>query len=495
MTQTAAAIVSLHEPQRQSLMAIVFLALRIVGRIGIVQLAIGIGFMLARAPSIAWLFVVALLVGCVLLGIAGLTWWRYTFCVVNSELQVRSGVLSQQTLSVPLDRIQSVLLEQKVLHRPFDLVQVSVRTAGSDTAEFTIDALHRPVADALQRAAADHRRTSAAVVTVSDSSGQAVDPPPPQRPDRIVLQHPPRRIATIALTQMPLTGIAVVAPLLAVADDLADVVPLGLPAVDEPTIGVWLVWMIPLVILAVFVVGLILNLIRVVLTDWNLTVTSTAEGLRRNAGLLSTTSIASRIPRIQRVVIKQRLLEGMVGLHTVVLHTIGDGDFVIPGCDASQVDEIRALVLEDSDEIETLDRRVSSAEVFKAVRSTSIVSVVLVGAAFMLVGWWALLIFLSVPARGLVVRRQVRRRRWAATMDAIIDRQEYLGWSRQDLLLRKVNGVKVSQSRFERKRDLATVWLQTADGSMSIGMVGVDEARAIRDRALYIAETDRRAWM
>jgi len=178
VTQTAAAIVSLHEPQRQSLMAIVFMALRIVGQIGIVQLAIGIGFMLARAPSIAWLFVVALLVGCVLLGIAGLTWWRYTFCVVNSELQVRSGVLSQQTLSVPLDRIQSVLLEQKVLHRPFDLVQVSVRTAGSDTAEFTIDALHRPVADALQRAAADHRRTSAAVVTVSDSSGQAVDPPP-----------------------------------------------------------------------------------------------------------------------------------------------------------------------------------------------------------------------------------------------------------------------------------------------------------------------------
>ena len=39
------------------------------------------------------------------------------------------------------------------------------------------------------------------------------------------------------------------------------------------------------------------------------------------------------------------------------------------------------------------------------------------------------------------------------------------------------------------------MWVQTADGSMSIGMVGIAEARAIRDRALFIAETDRRAWM
>ena len=367
---TTSGFVSLREPQRQSLMAIVFLALRTVRQIGIVQLVIGIGFVLAQSPSIAWLFLIVPLVGCVFLGFAALTWWRYTFRVENGELHVRRGVLAQQTLSVPLDRIQSVTLEQKILHRPFGLVQVSVETAGADTTEFTIDAVDRPVADALQRAAADHRRVAAtSTAASSDASAQAADPPPPQRPDRIVLQHPPRRIATIAITQMPLTGIAVVAPLLAVADDLADVVPFGLPTIDEPSLGVWVFWLVPLVILAALVVGLILNLIRTVLTDWNLTVTSTAEGLRRKAGLLSTTSIASSIPRIQRVVIKQGVLERIAGIHTVVLHTVGAGNFVIPGCDASQVDEIRALALDDSSGVETLDRRVSSAEVFKAVRT------------------------------------------------------------------------------------------------------------------------------
>lgn len=495
MSQAAVPGVSLREPQRQSLMAIFFLALRTVRQIGVVQLIIGIGFLLARAPSIAWLFAVALLIGCVLLGIAGLTWWRYTFCVVNGELHVRSGVLSQQTLSVPLDRVQSVSLEQKVLHRQLGLVQVSVETAGSDSPEFTIDALDRPVAYALQRAAADHRRASAMSTVASESLDQPVEPPPPQRPDRVLLQHSPGRIAMIALTQMPLTGIAVVAPLLAIADDLADVVPFGLPTVEQPSIGVWLVWAAPLIILVVVVVGLILNLIRVVLTDWNLTVTSTAQGLRRNAGLLSTTSIASSIPRIQRVVVNQGLLERIAGLHTVELHTIGAGDFVIPGCDSSQVHEFRSLALADSHRVETLDRRVSSAEVFKAVRSASVVSVLLAAALYVFVGWWVLLLLLLVTSRWLAVRRQVRLRRWGASMDAVTDRREILGWSRQDLLLRKVNGAKVSQSLFERKRDLATVWFQTADGSMSIGMIGIDEARAMRDRALYIAETDRNAWM
>jgi len=58
-----------------------------------------------------------------------------------------------------------------------------------------------------------------------------------------------------------------------------------------------------------------------------------------------------------------------------------------------------------------------------------------------------------------------------------------------------VNGTRVSQTLFERKRGLATVTLKTADGSMSIGMISLTEAQAVRDRALYTAETERRSWM
>ena len=121
-------------------MAIVFLAFRTIRQIGVVQLVVGIGFAVSQSPSFALVLVIVPLVGMAFLAIAGLSWWRYTFQVVDDELRVNRGVLSQQSLSVPLDRIQSVSLEQKLLHRPFGLVQVSLDTAGTENAEFTIDA-------------------------------------------------------------------------------------------------------------------------------------------------------------------------------------------------------------------------------------------------------------------------------------------------------------------------------------------------------------------
>ncbi|MDW3176362.1 MAG: PH domain-containing protein [Acidimicrobiia bacterium] len=499
MTSVRAAV-TLEEPQRQSLMAIVFLAFRTVRQIGIVQLVIGLGFALSRAPSVFYLLVIIPLVGIAFLGFAGLSWWRYTFNVTSGELHVAKGVFSQQTLSVPLDRVQSVSLEQKLLHRPFGLVQVSVETAGTETAEFTIDAVDRPVADALQRAAADHRRREAANVSSTQDApvgdaDEPTEPPAPERPDRVLLRHAPGRVIMIALTQMPLTGFAVIAPLIAFADQGADLIPFDLPSVDEPSLGTWLFWAIPLAAVAILVVSVILNLVRVLLVDWDLTVTSTAAGLRRNSGLLSTTSVASSIPRIQRVQVSQGLLERMANLHTVVLHTIGTGNFVIPGCDPGQVDEIRSIALEGSTGAQPLDRRVSNDEIFKAVRNTSIGVGLLTAALFVPLGWWSLLFLVLVPITWLSTRRQVRLRRWGVSTDDLSDRRAFLGWSQQDVLLRKTNAVRVSQSLFERKRDLATVTVSTADGALSIGMVSIEEARSIRDRALHVAESDPRAWM
>ena len=481
-------------------MAIVFLAFRTIRQIGIVQLVVGVGFLLARASSVFYFLAIILLVGLAFLGFSSLSWWRYTFSVVEGELHVQKGVLSQETLSVPLDRVQSVSLEQKVLHRPFGLVQVSLETAGTETTEFTIDAIDRPIADALQRAAADYRRREA-VASSTDGTNPThdghgpFDPPPPERPDRVLLRHPLQRVIMIALTQMPLTGFAVVAPLIAFADQGADLVPFDLPSLDEPSLGAWLLWAIPVASIAILVLSVILNLLRVVLVDWDLTVTSTAAGLRRNSGLLSTTSVASSVPRIQRVGISQSLLEQMAGLHTLVLHTIGSGNFVIPGCDQAQADEIRLIALEGSAGVNPLDRRVSNDEVFKAVRNTSIGAVLLTAVVFVPLGWWSTLFLLLVPITWLTTRRRVRLRRWGVNDEELSNRGEFLGWSRHDVLLRKANGVRVSQTLFERKRDLATVTVQTADGSLSIGMIGIDEARALRDRALYVAETDQHVWM
>lgn len=490
--------VSLDEPQRQSLLAVVFLAIRVVRGIGLVQLGAGIVFVVSQSPSVFVLIGAAFVFGLIAFGLATLSWWRYTFMVNNGELVVTRGVLSQDRLTVPLDRVQSVSIEQKPLHRLVGLVQVSLDTAGASEAEFTIDAVERPVAVALQRVTADYR--TATQVEVDEAAAYDTDadgaplPPPPQQPDRVVLQHDAKRLVLIALTQMPLSGLAVIAPLFAFGDSIFERVPFDLPEVDFE-VGAWLLWFVPVAILGVVVFSTILNLASTLLSDWNLTITSTSAGLRRDAGLLSTTSRASSIPRVQRVSIDQGPIERLVGIRTTTLHTLGEGDFVVPGCTEAQALELRSIALDESDGVEVLDRRVSPAQVFKDVRNASVFFGLLALGLWFPLGWWSLLFLVFILTTWLTSRRQTRLRRWGVAADSIADRREFVGWRVDEALLRKANGVSVRQSLFERKRGLATVHVRLAGSTVAIGMLPLDEARAIRDRALYVAETDRRAFM
>lgn len=496
MTPSAAA--SLAEPNRQSPLAAVFLVIRVVRGIGIFQIVIAAGFLLSQSPSILWLAAAVVLIGLIALAMGLASWWRYTFAIVGGELQVQQGVFAQQTLTVPLDRVQSVSIEQKLLHRIVNLVQVSLDTAGTSAAEFTIDAIDRDVAVALQSAAADYRRDSQAQASVVDASGEAT-PPPPAAPDKVLLQHDPSRIIKIALTQMPFSGLAVLAPLFAFGEDIVGWFPGEPPEVDF-SVGQWLLWFVPLAILAVVLVSVLLNVIRVFLSDWNLTITQTEAGLRRDAGLLSTTSVASSLPRVQRFDVAQGVIQRLVGLHTTKLHSIGDADFTVPGCDVGQVENLRELALDGSDGVPHLGRRVSPLETFKATRNISILMVPFgVGMSFV-IGWWAVLFAVPILLTYATTKRSARLRRWGIDEDAVANRGELFGWSSQEALLRKTNAVSVTQSLFERKRGLATVHVKLAGGilsggTISIGMISHAEALAVRDRALYVAETDRRVFM
>ena len=488
-----AGLVDLGIPQRQSLWAVVLLGLRALRQIGVFQLVVLVGFVIARVPSVQLLIGLVFLGGVVLFAIATLQWWRYTFSVVGSDLVVRRGVLQQQQLTIPLERVQSVSLRQQLLHRVVSTVQVELDTAGTDTAEFVIDALDRPVAEALQAAVAGHRPSQR-----EDQGGAA--PRPVQVEDQILFKHGPARLGRVALTQSPFTGLLLIFPLLAIADSAGSFIErvgLDLPEFDGevPQPGWWLLWFVPLVLIAGYALGVVLNLIRVALSDWNLTVTTTSAGLRRDAGLLSTSSVAATIPRVQVLRTQQGFLERLVSLRRVDLRIIGSADFRVGGCDEDQADMLRRVALPGVAAAPVLDQQVSSAQIFKNTRNTFVAVLPSIVGLWFLVGWWSLTMFVLVPVVAAMTRRDVRLRRWGLTGEALVDHQQFVGWTRNEMLLRKLNGVTLRQSLFERKRGLATVVFASAAGQITIGMIPIVEAKRIRDWGLYHVETDRRPWM
>ena len=509
---TGAQAIDLSQPQRQSPLAAVFLVIKGVRAIGIVQIVLGVGFVFARSGSLVAILVGALVIGLILLAISIVSWWRYTFRVEGGELRVESGILSRNRLTVPLDRVQSVSIEQKFLHRIVGLVEVTADTAGTSGSEFNLAAVPRSVAEAVQAAAADHRAARQGAdqprqLPDGEGSGftSASQGSAEERPERVLIKRTPRELLKIAFTTLPIYGLAVLAPLFAVGGELGDNIPVDLPDISvEP--GAWLFWFVPLALLVVVTAGFALNAVTLLLREWDMTITQTAKGLRRNAGLLSKRSTASSIPRIQLMTQSQNMLERYAGITSMRLQGVssaaevgavsGGGTIAADGCTDEEVALLRSIVFDGSEPVHTLDRRVSNLEVFKQTRNTAVFAALLAAGLFWSpIGVWSLLALLMIPWVWLSVRRSTRLRRWGINADAISDRHAFLGYRSTETLLRKTNSATVQQSLFERKRNLATVSLKLANGDVTIGMIPIEEAKAIRDRAIYVAETDTRAFM
>ncbi len=473
-------MIDLTVPQRQSPLAIVFLGLRILRSLGIAQLVI-IALFIFRAPFDGLLSVLPFVIIVAFGGFSALAWWRYTFQLIDGELVVTKGVIRIARLNVPIERIQSIAIEQQLLHRLTGLVKVTVDTAGSSEAEFVIDAIARPVAEELQRQAVT-------AVPTPTKIGAAL-PPPVLAEDRVVFTHDGRRLLVMALTMWPLTGILVLGPLLAFGDDIFDRVPdVGL---DEATFR-W--WWVPVGVAVFTVFSIVLNIIRVFLQDWELTLRSSTTSLRRTSGLLSRTSTASSVDRIQMVTSAQNLLQRRAGLRGVELATVGQRNLLLGGCDGAQFTTVTTLAAVTPIDELVLDRRIHPAAIWLAVRNTAVVCVVLTGALFWLVGWWSLLALSPVPLVWTTTRLNVANFRWGLGHQ-LASSSQVLSSATQQALLHKTNAVDVTQSIFERRRGLGRIHLTTASGAISIGMIPIDEAHAARDMILHAVETDTRPWI
>jgi putative membrane protein len=112
----------------------------------IIAIVTGGGFLAVTS----YLFVL----GIALLGVLhrAIDWWRFTYEVTPRELRVQSGVISRRERTIPLDRIQSVDINESLLQRLFGVVRVRIESAasGGKGADVTLDAVSRQDAAALR---------------------------------------------------------------------------------------------------------------------------------------------------------------------------------------------------------------------------------------------------------------------------------------------------------------------------------------------------------
>jgi len=516
------------EPSRQSPLAIVVLAWRALRQISVINIIfILVAVSSGRLPISG---VAVILFGLLALAVAGvLGWWRFVFVIDGGELRIDKGVLSQEHLAIPLNRVQTVSLEQGLLHQILGLTQVSVDTAGSSEVEFRFEALDRRRAELLQQVVARHRATSVELVGAPPPTGPKselphplVPPtgsgpvpgpalaPPVAGPLEVLAVRSFGDLVRIGLGSWPWAGLVVIFPLLAVVDELSELTGLdvlgritnrlenveanGLGQTVSP--GLLIVSILAFVAVATLF-GWLFQIIRSMLTNWELTLTRTAtatgDGLRRDSGLLNRTTISANLARVQNLRVSQNLIQRLLGIHHLTLHITGETNIQIPGSPAQEVARIAELALPSGQPV--LDRQVARSYVLREFRTGVFLAVPVAVLTALALGWWAVLALL-IPAQALVAGFLYwRSMRWGFTERRIGYRHGVVNQRWHHLEYIKTQTVSVRQSWFERRRDLATFSIRSAESEFTIPFLDKEEAEALRNMVLVHVESSNRSWM
>ncbi len=476
----AADAAALAAPTRQSPLAVLQIALTSLRQIGTVNLVVGIGFIVSgRLPS--WALAIVPIGGLLLMAAAVASWWRFTFRATNEELVVTQGVLYKKELTIPFVKVQSVTVNEGVMQRIFGLVSASVDTAGSAATEFQIHGIERSQAESLRRLAS--RANPAASAPPLDSPATGIANRGHGQGERLLVERSPRDLMVLGLIGNPFAGFALLAGVAFFADDFANVLGIDLPELDDsfaPS-GRQVVIGVVLSILALVVAWLALSL-RNIVVNWNFRLTTRQRGLELSAGLLRRRFQASHISKVQSIGVTNGPLLRRAGFSHAILHTIGTGDFTIAGITDSELVAVRDLV--GLPFAVRPSRRISTHYITHRLRLASLVAAI--GAAGLAFDSWRLAPFwlllpLFVGVQSWFVQRNFR---WEVTSETIQRSTGKLFVAETEAPLGKSQTVRVTQSIYQRKRQLASVAISNAETVIQFPMLPASEAEAVRDLLL-----------
>ncbi len=231
---------------------------------------------------------------------------RFRYELTEDSLIVQGGLLFQWRRVIPLARVQSVEVVQKLRHRMFDVVELRVEAVGGRQTEAALVALDEKEAD-LVRSILLHRSQEAA--------GDAGAPEPP----------PLARLETRDLLLAGVTGgrVAIIALLLGYGQELLPESRVGALVEQVATSGSRGLLVLIASVAAVLAVSIVVSLIATVFVYWEFTVRREDDRLVVTRGLLERRRSAVPLHRVQAVVMEENMLRRLLGLASLTVVTAG----------------------------------------------------------------------------------------------------------------------------------------------------------------------------
>ena len=427
-----------------------------------------------------------------------LSYLFFRYQIREDSILIRQGVIKKKQLDIKFKRIQGVNTQQNPVYRALGLVTVSFDTAGSAASEGNLPAVSREFARALRE-------------RIGNNTGAERDNN--TAPAEVLVKLDWRDMIRIGVTdRRALIVVAFIGPFLdqfdnkieGVIEGTIETVDFGLIQLDTDT-GAMIVVSI---VIAAALLLLMISIGAAFLRFHNFELFLDGRTLRSHGGLLTRHEHSMDLEKIQTLRIQQGVLQSRLRRYKMTARQAisgrrqrGQKMFVIPVVTAKLADELRRTLMAPEGGTLTQDPRSDQFTAISPYYMRSrilflgvVPAIILTAALWASAGVISLVALIWFPLVSLVTWHNWKRAGYLHDDHEIVRRSGLLGYRTVGLLFRKVQRITISQSRYQRRKDLASLRLHMASGSVKVPYIDHATARQLRDYVLYKVESSEKAW-
>ncbi|MFM2362010.1 MAG: hypothetical protein RLZZ316_912 [Bacteroidota bacterium] len=421
----------------------------------------------------------------------------FRFYIQNGQLIIKQGAINKKTITLPLDKIQAVHIEQSFLLRVFNAAKISFDTPGSEKMEARIDAISMEKAAALRAFILDQ----SAPATVSGEAQETTVP----MPERVVLQPGLKDLLKLSITNNHFEALGLLFGFaLSLYDNVRDIVSYQLTQwfeeLPDEMAQSSAVFVISLLLLLA-IVAVFISTVRIFLQYFNYKVTEVGKGWKIGGGLISTQQRLVPFTKIQFLSWRANWLRKKINFFILHLNAAGAEDVKkkmqvsIPITSAGILPVIARPYYQMPD-MQLTSYGIQKAFVYRRILMVAIpvTMAVCVLLYFVLTKffWLGLLLLPYFIFNYWLVYKKFK---FKLTAEALQINKGKFGIHTILLKWIKVQQVQVQQSLYQQQHQLATLYFITAAGNVVLPYITLQEALAIENYVLYKVESSNEGWL
>lgn len=420
---------------------------------------------------------------------------HFYFYVKDDEFVLKKGYLRKKVLTIPIERIQSVNTKQNLIQQLLDVVALELDTAGAIGKELKIHALDRDFAKGLYQLLSNKKEN---VVTVNEET-EAIET------EKLVLKIEPIDLLKIGISQNHLrTGLIVIAFGSQIINQLRDMFK---EQTDEYS-NAFVKYMsgssftiIAFLLVFFLLVSILISLVRTLVKYYDFKLIKAGKAYRIEAGILNKRNVVVPHQKIQQLNWENGPIKKLFGMYTLVFKQAVSGQnkkvqlVDAPGCLTSHLALLKSDLFgvdqfSDSTKIRTDKYYFRRLWLFTGWLPMFFATLFLYS---VWIFWIIAVVWLLTTAvySFLMVQKsyfKISNSQVQVSSGAIAHK-----WKQMELF--KIQSVEFKQTIFQKRRQLASLKLMNASGSIRIPYIKQEIARQLYDYLLYHAETSKKSWM